>query len=130
MHTRKISKQVRQHEQLILALLRSPVWKRQQHPSASYRDGLAYLEDGRVQGGLSKSARGGILPNRGPASSGAAVSTRLKVRVGKTTPPASRRRAVDCVQDRAAKSMALEDIEARLAELERAADRSQSENWV
>ena len=61
--------------------------------------------------------------------SGAAVSTRLKVRVGKTTPPASRRRAVDCVQDRAAQSMALEDIE-DLAALERAADRSQSENWV
>jgi len=61
--------------------------------------------------------------------SGAAVSTRLKVRVGKTTPPASRRRAVDCVQDRAAKSMELEDIE-DLAALERAADRSKSENWV
>jgi len=35
MPTRKISKQVRQHEPLILALLRSPVWKRQQPPSAS-----------------------------------------------------------------------------------------------
>jgi hypothetical protein len=61
--------------------------------------------------------------------SGAVVSTRLKVMVGKTTPPASRIRAVDCVPDRAAKSIELNASE-DLAELERAADRSKSENWV
>jgi len=45
-------------------------------------------------------------------ASGAAVSTLLKVMVEKTTPPASRVRAADCVLDRATKAMELEDIEA------------------
>ena len=39
-------------------------------------------------------------------------------------------RAADCVLDRATKAMEIEDIEARLADLERAADPSQSENRV
>ena len=42
----------------------------------------------------------------------------------KTTPPASRVRAADRVLDHAAKATALEDIEARIAELERAVNPS------
>ena len=52
-------------------------------------------------------------------ASGAAVSALLKVMVDKTTPPASRVRAADRVLDHATKATALENIEARITELER-----------
>ena len=60
-------------------------------------------------------------------ASEAAVSALLKVMVDKTTPPASRVRAADRVLDHATKATALEDIEGRIAELERAANPSKSD---
>ena len=57
-------------------------------------------------------------------ASGAAVSALLKVMVDKTTPPASRVRAADRVLDHATRATALEDMEARIAELERATNPS------
>ena len=129
--TRTILKQACQREQWILALLQQPCVEK-----AATSIGIYTVTAWRI----SKTAefKAGYRKARGEAysptvarlqPSGAAVSTRLKVRVGKTTPPASRRRAVDCVPDRATKSMELDDIE-DLAELERAADRSKSENLV
>ena len=57
-------------------------------------------------------------------ASGAAVSALLKVMIDKTTPAASRVRAADRVLDHASRATALEDIEARITELERAANPS------
>ncbi len=54
-------------------------------------------------------------------ASGTAVSALLKVMVDPATPASARVRAADCVLDHAAKAIELEDIEARLAELERVA---------
>ena len=51
----------------------------------------------------------------------AAVSTLLKVMVDPATPPATKVRAADSVLGHAAKAIELEDIEARVAELERTA---------
>jgi transposase-like protein len=51
----------------------------------------------------------------------AAVSTLLKVMVDPSTPPSTRVRAADSVLDHSAKSIEIEDIEARVSELERAA---------
>ena len=51
----------------------------------------------------------------------AAVSTLLKVMVDPSTPPSTRVRAADGVLDHSAKSIEIEDIEARVSELERAA---------
>ena len=51
-----------------------------------------------------------------------AVSALLKVMIDKTTPAASRVRAADRVLDHASRATALEDIEARITELERAAN--------
>jgi transposase-like protein len=51
----------------------------------------------------------------------AAVSTLLKVMVDPSTPPSARVRAADSVLDHSAKSIEIEDIEARVSELERAA---------
>jgi hypothetical protein len=54
--------------------------------------------------------------------SAAAVSTLGEIMVDPNAPAASRVRAADSVLDRAAKAMEIEDIEARVSELERAAD--------
>ena len=52
----------------------------------------------------------------------AAVSTLLKVMVDPGTPASTKVRAADSVLDHSAKAIELEDIEARLAELERMAE--------
>ena len=57
-------------------------------------------------------------------ASGAAVTTLLKLMVDPATPPSTKARAADGVLDHSAKAIELEDIEARVAELERAAEAS------
>ncbi len=57
-------------------------------------------------------------------ASSAAVSTLLKVMVDASTPPSTKVRAADSVLGHSAKAIEIEDIEARLAELERAAEAS------
>ena len=56
-------------------------------------------------------------------ASGAAVTTLLKLMIDPATPPSTKARAADSVLDHSAKAIQLEDIEARIAELERAAGR-------
>ena len=55
-------------------------------------------------------------------ATGAAVSTLLKVMIDPSTPASTRVRAADSVLDHSAKALELEDIEARVSELERAAE--------
>jgi hypothetical protein len=57
-------------------------------------------------------------------ASGAAVSTLLKIMVDPAAPHSTRVRAADSVLDHSAKSIELEDIDARVAELERNMDAS------
>jgi hypothetical protein len=57
-------------------------------------------------------------------ASGAAVTTLLKVMVDSNTPPSTKVRAADSVLAHTAKAIELEDIEARLSQLERAAEAS------
>ena len=59
-------------------------------------------------------------------AAGAAASTLLKVMVDGSTPASTRVRAAECVLNHAAKAIEIEDIEARVAELERAAEASKS----
>jgi hypothetical protein len=54
-------------------------------------------------------------------ASTAAVTTVLKLMVDQNAPASTRLRAADIVLDRTAKAIEIEDIEARVAELERAA---------
>ena len=54
----------------------------------------------------------------------AAVTTLGKVMVDPKTPPATKVRAADSVLNHTAKAIELEDIEARVSELERAAEES------
>jgi hypothetical protein len=55
-------------------------------------------------------------------ASGAAVSTILKIMLDQNAPVASRLRAAESVVDHAAKAIEIEEIEARVSELERAAE--------
>ena len=55
-------------------------------------------------------------------AAGAAVTTLLKVMVDPNSPASTRVRAADSVLDHAAKAIEIEDIEVRVAELERAAE--------
>lgn len=52
-------------------------------------------------------------------ASGAAVTTLLKIMVDQNAPHSTRVRAADSVLDHAAKAIEIEDIEARVSELER-----------
>jgi hypothetical protein len=55
-------------------------------------------------------------------ASSAAVTTLLKIMVDPNAPASSRVRAADSVLDHAAKAIEIEDIEARVRELEKAAE--------
>src|SRR5262245_36357374 len=55
-------------------------------------------------------------------ASGAAVATLLKIMVDQNAPASSRIRAAECVITHAAKAIEIEEIEARVSELERAAE--------
>jgi len=56
----------------------------------------------------------------------AAVTTLLKVLIDQNTPASVKVRAADSVLNHSAKSIELEDIEARISDLERAAEQSNS----
>ena len=93
---------------------------------------LDRLRTAPVGGDCGSYACPGSRYNQAPRSvatqqaSGAAVSTLLKLMVDGTTPASTRARAAECVLNHAAKAIELEDIEARVAELERAAEASKS----
>ena len=60
-------------------------------------------------------------------ASGAAVTTLLKVMVDGAAPASTRLRAADIVLAHTSKAIEIEDIEARVAELERVAEQEQRE---
>jgi hypothetical protein len=62
-------------------------------------------------------------------ASGVAVSVLLKVLADVATPASVKVRAVDSVLNHAAKAIEIEDIEARVAALERAANTSKPGKW-
>jgi hypothetical protein len=59
-------------------------------------------------------------------ATGAAASVVLKLMTDPNVPAAVKLRAAECVFDRAIKGIEMEDIEARVSELERAAEASQT----
>jgi hypothetical protein len=59
-------------------------------------------------------------------ASGAAVSTVLKIMVDQHAPASTKLRAAELVLTHGAKAIELEDVEARVSELERAAEESKN----
>jgi hypothetical protein len=83
-------------------------WQKLPEFQAAYREGR-------------RAAFGQAISRLHQASS-AAVSTLLKVMVEPGTPASARIRAADCVLDYAKQAIELEDVEARVAALEQAAE--------
>src|SRR5260370_34736178 len=90
------------------------------------RHRVAYFQDERVQGGIQKRAMGGFFAvlSAASASFGGSRFSSSQSDDRQTTPAASRVRAADRVLDHASRATALEDIDARITELERAANPS------
>jgi hypothetical protein len=58
--------------------------------------------------------------------SGAAISTLGKIMVDQATPASTRVRAAECTINQGAKAIEIEDLDARVSELERAAEQAKS----
>jgi hypothetical protein len=82
-----------------------------------------WLQDPEFQAAYRKARRDafGQCIVRLQQASGAAVAAVLKILVAPTTPPSTRLRAAEIVLARSARAIELEDVEARMYELERAA---------
>jgi hypothetical protein len=104
------------HEKAAAALGISPVtlWRQMQKPefAAAYRKARREAFSQSVA--------------RLQHASNAAVGTLLRIMTDRETPAASRVRAADVVLQTALHGMELEDIEARVSELERAAESSKA----
>ena len=59
----------------------------------------------------------------------AAATTLMKIMVDQTAPAATRVRAADSIFNHAAKAIEIEDIEARVAELERTVEMQKKAEW-
>ena len=88
-------------------------WQKEPEFQAAYREAR-------------RAAFGQSIARLQQASSGA-VSVLIKVMADPTSPPSTRVRAADSVLDHAAKAIEIEDIEVRVADLERAAAISKGE---
>jgi hypothetical protein len=126
----RISKRVRQREQLIVALLQQPGLEK-----AATVAGISAITAWRIsktpefQQEYRQARRDAFSQSIGrlQQASTAAVATLMKVMVDPGAPAASRVRAADCVLDHAAKAIEIEDIEVRVCELEKAAEAAKLE---
>jgi len=87
---------------------------------------LRWMKDPEFDAGYRSARRAafGQSVARLQQATGAAVSVLLKVMLDSATPSSVRVRAADSVLDHSAKAIELEDLEVRIAELERAAGAS------
>ncbi|SRR5258708_6463274 len=85
---------------------------------------LRWLKDPTFDAAYRKARRAAFSQSvaRLQQASGAAVSTLLKIMVDSNAPASTRVRAADSVLDHSAKAIEIEDIEVRVAALERAAE--------
>jgi len=129
MHPGKSSKKTRQRELLIQALLQQPGLEK-----AATAAGISAVTAWRIsqtpefQQEYRQARREAFSQSIGrlQQASSAAVTTLMKIMVDPTAPAASRVRAADCILDRGAKALELEDMEARISVLERTAEVSKS----
>ena len=125
MQKSRISSKVRQREQLVLAMLQQPNLEK-----AAASAGISKVTAWRItktrefQDEFRRARRESFsqATARLQHGSGAAAATLLKVMVDQGAPAASRVRAADLVLGHAAKGIELEDLGARVADLERTVD--------
>jgi hypothetical protein len=113
-------------ERAIIALLQGGTEQAARAANVGPRTLYRWQNEPSFQAALWKARRAAFSQSsaRLQQASGAAVSTLLKIMVDPNAPASTRVRAADSVLDHGAKALELEDIEARVAELERAAGAS------
>jgi hypothetical protein len=114
----------RKQEEAIAALLSQPtVEQAARAVNIGTRTLIRWLQNPEFKAAYHKARREafGQATARLQQASGAAVMTLLKIMVDAIAPASTRVRAADSVLDHGAKAIEIEDIEARLAALERAA---------
>ena len=126
----RVSTKVRQREQFVLAMLQQPSLEKAAasigiSKATAWR--IANTPEFQQEFRQARRAAFSHATARLQHGSGAAASALLKAMFDQSAPAASRVRAADLVFQHGAKGLELEDIEARVAELERAADASKSD---
>jgi hypothetical protein len=124
---RSNSKLTRKQEEAIVALLaQRSIEEAARVAGIGARTLYRWMEDPEFDAAYRKTRRTAFRQSvaRLQQASSAAVSTLLKVMVDPTTPAATKVRAADSILDHSAKAIEIEDIEARVSELERAAEAS------
>jgi hypothetical protein len=115
----------RKQEEAIVALLSQPtVEQAARVVGIGTRTLIRWLQLPEFKAAYHKARRDafGQATSRLQQASGAAVSTILKIMLDKDPPVSSRLRAAESVVVHAAKAIEIEEIEARVSELERAAE--------
>ena len=121
----KVSRKDQQREKLILALLQQPnLDKAAESIGMSKATAWRIMRTSEFEEQFRRARRQTFSQTtaRLQHGSNAAASVLLKIMTDQQAPAAARVRAADLVLDRAAKAIELEDIDARVTELERAAD--------
>ena len=119
------SKFTRKKEEAIAALLTQPnLEEAAKTVSIAPNTILSWLKLPEFQAGYREARRAAFSQSIAQLqqATSAAVSTLLKVMVDPSTPASTKVRAADSVMSHAAKAIEIEDIEARVSELERAAE--------
>ena len=117
----------RRQDQLVVALLENPTLERA--AAALGISGVTlwrWMQKPEFQAAYREARRRAFSQALGRLqhASSAAVATLLKVMIDPASPASTRVRAADSVLDHAAKAIEIEDIEARVAQLELAANTS------
>ena len=122
---RRNSSLVRKQEESIAALLTERNIEEAAHKAGiSIRTLLRWLKEPAFDKAY-RDARRAVFKQsiaRMQQATGAAVTTLLKIMVDQNTPASTRVRAADSILDHSAKAIEIEDIEARVSELEAATD--------
>ena len=119
----------RKQEDAIIALLSNPrIEDAARVASVGARTLMRWLKEPVFEKAYMKARRTAFRHSlaRLQQMSGAAVSTLGKIMVDQASPPSTRVRAAECIINQGAKAIEIEDIEARVSELERAAELAKS----
>jgi hypothetical protein len=117
-------------DEAIAALLSEPTFdEAAANVGISPRTLRRWQQDPSFAAGLRKARKDAYLQSiaRLQEGSSAAVTTLLKVMIDANTPPACKVRAADSVLNHSAKAIEWEDLEARVSELERAAEAAKTD---
>jgi transposase-like protein len=125
--TRKATKFGRKMEEAVAALLtQRNVEEAAKAVGISTRTLLRWMKEPEFQAAYREARRTAYSQAVARLQQGAtaAATTLLKVMLDQTTPASVRVRAAECVMNHSSKAIEIEDVEARVAELERATEAS------